>query len=328
MDAAAIKKPRLRTITCLGFDWRAEVSLKQTLALLSGKTFDQWRYSDELIADVVVYNGGNALAQAMIRRAAADGVDRIFLPSSGDGDHESNLRYPFGASVLIRRLNDASDRLAGSGSHPANDQAESLCQRIDAAMGTAGARTVLLQAGGKTGWLQLADRQLYWPNEMGLDEVAQLLSSEVIVRPIGSDEDDVLRALRNTAYRATHSEPLLWAIGIGRSNGALLDRLTPPRPFRLRRWPNFGAIGKRDSDLRCASFLTQRELSPDHLSTLTSMPVSVINTFLNACALCGLLEEASTDASSASFQRPPPITNDSRLGGMLRRIRQAFALQA
>lgn len=326
MDASAIKRPRLRTITCLGFDWRAEVSLKQTLALLSGKTFDQWRYSDELIADVVVYNGGNALAQAMIRRGAADGLDRIFLPSSGDGDQESSLRYPFGASVLIRRLNDASHRLAGSGPKPA-DEEESLCQRIDTAMRATGAKTVLIQAGSKTGWLQLADRLLYWPNEMGLDEVAQLLSGEVVVRPIGADEDEVLRALRNTAYRATISEPLLWAIGVGRSNGALLDRLAPSRPFRLRRWPNFGAIGRRDSDLRCASLLTQRELSADTLSTMTSIPLSVINTFLNAGALCGLLEEAAPAASATPLQRPAPVPQDSKLSGMLRRLRQALTLQ-
>jgi TRAP-type C4-dicarboxylate transport system permease large subunit len=42
-----------RRITCLGFDWRAEVSLKETLALLRGKTVDREGYDKAFTAALI-----------------------------------------------------------------------------------------------------------------------------------------------------------------------------------------------------------------------------------------------------------------------------------
>lgn len=327
MSAQPKELKNVRRVTCVGFDWRAEVSLKETLSLLRGKTSDIWQYSDELTADVVVYDSRNALAQAMVRREAGANGSQVFFTSDNEADSELSLRYPFGASRLIRCLDHASQRLAAMHGHVA-PEAGSLCQRIDDALRVPGLRAVAITAGGHTGLLKPEEQKLWWPQPMELDETAKLLSGSVEVQALVASDAALLARLEAAATVATPAEGLLWAIGIARSRGVLLNRIDPARQYRLRRWPNFGAIGRRSADLRCASLLIQREMTQASLSMLAAIPASVIVNFMNACAICGLLVEgeAPSPVLAATSISANPLA-DSRLGGMLRRIRQAFTLE-
>jgi hypothetical protein len=317
---------KTRRITCIGFDWRAEVSLKETLALLRGKTREPWQYSDELTADVVVYETHNALAQAMVRRAAAEDSGRVFFPSSSEDESVLTLRYPFGASRLVACLDSASLQLQGR--VPATDQAEapSLCQRLDDALRSPGTLAVAIRAGEQQGWLSLPERALHWSQPLGVDEIAGLLSGEVEVEALGPTEGAALRRLEAAARHPAPAEGLLWAIGIARSKGSLLSRLDITRPCRLRRWPDFGAIGRRSLDIRCASLLTQRELAPSHLAMMAGIPLGVMGSFLNACALVGVLETGRLLPAAAPAPQPAAASPESGLGSVLRRIRTALAI--
>lgn len=327
MTNASVPTPRSRRITCLGFDWRAEVSLKETLALLRGKTQDHWQYSDELTADVIVYETRNTLAQALVRRCQGDGAPRVFFPSSSEDEQELTLRYPFGASRLIGCLDHASRQLAGAGATYSEADDSGLCQRLDEALRTPGAVAVALRAGDQTGWIRLPEQQLHWSQPLGLDEMAGLLAGEVSVQALGLADTASLRRLAASCTHVVPAETLLWSVGITRSRGHLLSRLDATHAYRLRRWPNFGVIGRRALDLRCCSLLMQRPLTPTHLSLLAGIPLGVIGGFLNACALAGLLEESAAPVAELP---PAPATTaaatDSGLGGMLRRIRLAFAI--
>ncbi len=325
--SAQISLPRQRRISCVGFDWRAEVSLKETLLLLRGKTHDHWEYTDELLADVLVYDEHNALAQAMLRRRGSHAALRqVLFSSAGDDEQGLSMRPPFGASRLIRCLDHASTEL-GAAPSATSDRSDSLCQQLDVALRAPGTRAVALHTQGFSGLIRVDDLSLHWPQPMGVDETAALLSGTVEVQRIDSKDDATLQQLLAAAPVVTSAEGLLWAIGITRSRNTLLQRLYETRPYRLQRWPDFGLIGRRSLDLRCAALLTQRELTPSNLSQLSGMPLSVIGGFLNAAALCGLLEAGSATAQVPNTTRginadSPP----SRLGGMLRRIRQALAL--
>ncbi|MDM4770306.1 hypothetical protein [Solimonas sp. SE-A11] len=317
---------RTRRITCIGFDWRAEVSLKETLALLRGKTREPWQYTDELTADVVVYETHNALAQAMVRRCATEGTGRVFFPSSSEDDSVLTLRYPFGASRLVSCLDSASLQLQGRQAATEHVEAPSLCQRLDDALRTPGTLAVAIRAGGQQGWLSLPERELHWSQPLGVEEIAELLSGEVEVEALGPTEGAALRRLESAARHPAPAEGLLWAIGIARSKGSLLSRLDIARPCRLRRWPDFGAIGRRSLDIRCASLLTQREMAPSHLAMMAGIPLGVMGNFLNACALVGVLETGKTLPAAASAPQAAALPQESGLGSMLRRIRTALAL--
>lgn len=314
--------PKARTITCVGFDWRAEVSLKETLALLQGKTLEPWQYSEELIADVVVYEKGNALAQTLERRSAPD--SRVFYPSVSEDESQLTLRPPFGASRLVRCLDAASLRLKGQRAAADGAAEISLCQRLDDALRAPGTIAVALRAGNQSGLLKSHEQQLSWSQPLGLDAIADLLSGEVQVQALGLSDATALRRLQTETTHPVAAETLLWAVGLTRSKGALLHRLDAQQPYRLRRWPNFGLLGRRSTDLRCCSLLMQRALTPTHLSMLSGMPLGVIGSFLNACALSGLLE--AVDAPALPAPTATPAAADSGIGNMLRRIRLAFAI--
>ncbi len=323
----ASQTPRTRKISCIGFDWRAEVSLRETLALLKGKTQDVWQYSDELTADVVVYDTQNLLAQAMVRRCSAEGSPRVFFPSTSADESVLTLRYPFGASRLIRCLNHASAQLGGVSVGLFSEEF-SLCQRLDDALHVPHAAAVLIRAGKQFGWIKLPERRLLWSQPLGIDEIAQLLAGEVEVRAIAATDAPLLNRLEVEARYPAAVEALLWAIGITRSRGTLLQSIDPGRSYRLHRWPDFGSIGRRSLDLRCTSLLMQRELTPLQLAMVAGIPLSAIGAFLNACALVGVLETGeslNTSASLAQMQSSTPAA-ETAIGGVLRRIRLAFSI--
>ncbi|AXQ30904.1 hypothetical protein D0B54_20450 [Solimonas sp. K1W22B-7] len=322
-----VQAGRARRISCIGFDWRAEVSLKETLALLRGKTREAWQYSDELTAEVVVYETHNALAQAMVRRCQAEGSGgRVFFPSSSEDDSVLTLRYPFGASRLVACLDSASLQLQGTAANQERSDEASLCQRIDDALRTPGSLAVAIRAGSQQGWLKLPERQLFWSQPLGIEEIAQLLSGDVEVQALGPVDAASLRRLEAGARHPAQAEPLLWAIGIARSKGSLLHRLDIASPCRLRRWPDFGAIGRRNLDIRCASLLTQRELAPTHLAMMAGIPLGAIGNFLNACALIDVLEAGKATALPQAAPRVAALPSESGFGSMLRRIRMALTI--
>lgn len=317
-----------RTITCLGMDWRAEVSLRETLSLLRGRTRESWVYADELNADVIVYDVDHALAQALLRREQADGSTRIFIPSHSRDPDVTALRPPFGASRLIRCLDEASARLAGQ--RPPPPPSSSLCQQLDELLSQPGLRMIALQAGRHRGLIEVDTRRLRWPLALSLDEMAEWLLGRVEVSALTAEDAGRVDPLIAEAAVVTPAEGLLWALGVARSNGQLLRRLDVEQPYQLRHWPDFGLIGRRSLDLRCTTLLMQRPMTPVELARLAGTPLSVIGGYLNAALLCGALEAAAPSRAGAV---PPPSARataaaapaEGRLGDMLRRLRMALS---
>ncbi|NKF20807.1 hypothetical protein [Solimonas marina] len=317
---SASLRPQLRRISAIGFDWRAEVSLKETLALLGGKTTDRWQYTEDLVADVLVYDAGNALAQAVVRRQIASGHPCICIPSTGDAGDELVLRYPFGATRLIRCLDYASTRLTGQ-SAATGDGSDSVCQRLDVAMRTPGAEALVLRSGNHEGLLWVASQRIAWPVSLDLDECARILAGDVEIEVLHRGDAKLKSTAAGAALQS--AEPLLWAIGIARSGGHPLRRLPAGQRYRLRRWPDFGVIGRRSADLRCAALLMQRALSGTELASFSGLPIGVVQVFLNAAALCGVLV---ADAERVVMPARGAASGRSPFGSVLHRIRSAFAM--
>lgn len=305
-----------RTVACIGFDWRAELSLKATLALLGGKTADHWDYCDDISADVVIYDTGNDLGHALAR---LPGIRQVYFPCSNehDGEIELTLHHPFGASRLIHCLDHASELLSGRAPADAVKQ-DSLCQRIDDALQAPGVVGVALLAGERSGLLVPELSALHWPVPLDLDEMARLLSADVGVRALRAGDHDILHALAAPDPMPAHLP--LWAIGVATSGGQLLRRLDRARAYRITRWPDYSAIGRRATDSQCSSLLMQQALSPAHLSMASGLPAAVVNNFVNACALCDFLEAAAAPAAVAATAR----THSG--AGVVQRLRQALAI--
>lgn len=301
---------RQRRLACIGFDWRAQLSLRATLSLLAGKTQDHWDFCEDLSADAIVYEAGNALAQALARREHPEPRRQLLFPCSADGDggQEPALRYPFGASRLIRCLDHASEQLAAV---PAETSlGDSLAQRLDEALATPGVIGVALLTGERRGLLLPAEAALRWPLALNLDETVRLLAPEVQLQVFRQADMVALNRLRLLTPQQHPWGAALWTIGTATSGGRLLRRLDPARYYRLKQWPEFGHGGRRTSDTVCANALMHRALSPEQLALAAGLPLPLANNFLNAAALCGLLQEGG-------------VASDK--GGMLQRLRSTLA---
>lgn len=309
------------SVACLGLDWRVELSLKSLLGLLKDRMPVAWHHSDDINADVIVYNPASPLAQALLRRESSAGRLRVMVPCSASDPGPAGLTLPIGATRLLHCLAGASARLG----LPALARGEraSLCQRLDDILHGPGAMGVIVSFGGQRGLLNPALRTIHWPSELDADAIARLILEDVEIEPLHEGQDAALQVIAEDALDAMPWDAPLWAVGVGASGGRLLRRLDPGRPYRLSRWPDFGVLGRRGPDIKCAALLTQRELSPEALVALSGLPQAKVHGFVNACALCGLLEEPVVMESA-----PPPAAPvaASFAGGMLKRIRRALAL--
>lgn len=291
---------RTRRLACLGIDWRAERSLKATLALLDGKTREPWAFGEGLVADVVIYEPGNPLAQALQRRESPSSPRQLFVPCDGEtADAQRRLRHPFGASRLIRCLDHASEVLPAPRQGPVGD---SLCQRIDEALHSPGVRGVALMTGERRGLLLPAEAALRWPLPLDGDEIARLLAPGVEIQLLRAEDYAALRKLQAITPQQHAWEAPLWTIGVATSGGRLLRRLSETRAYGLRRRPDFGTVGGRKSDLRCSALLLQAPMTPGQLASAAAIPPAVANNFLNAAALCDLLDGVPASLSTTRLQ--------------------------
>lgn len=321
MHFSASREEAAYSVACLGLEWRVELSLKSLLSLLKDRMPVSWRHSDDINADVIVYNPASPLAQALLRREGSGGGRRVMVPCSAADPGPTGLPLPIGASRLLFCLESAAGRLGMRG-ESRRGESPSLSQRLDDLLRERDAVGVMLAIGEYRGLLDPARQLIHWPGELDADTIARLVLEDVAVEPLRHGEGEELRHIMQDALTPVAWDAALWAVGVGTSRGRLLRRLDARRPYRLSRWPDFGVLGRRSSDLKCAALLTQRELSPEALVAVTGLPAARVYGFVNACALCGLLEEGAGAMPAASSPAAPA----SLAGGMLQRIRKAFSL--
>lgn len=320
--------PRTESATfglcCVGLEWQTEQSLKGLLSMLGEKAPGHWHCVDDVAqADLVLYEPGNVLAQALLRRA---GQDRLFVPcTSKPGDDPLALRIPIGPTRLVAVLEHAIRRLKGSAPDPV--ERTSLCQALDDALQTRHLAGVAMSSSGEVGFLSPQHRGLYWPRKLDTDELAAILLDGARVRAFGEQDRALVDSLREVTPQMLTWDGVLWAIGVSKSSGRLLARLNPRTHYRLTRWPDFGLIGRRSTDIRCTALLTQKAFSPNALGALTSIPEARVFGFYNAAALCGILKPDVAATSLAEMPMPAgTLPETSFVGGMLRRLRAALVL--
>lgn len=105
-----------------------------------------------------------------------------------------------------------------------------------------------------------------------------------------------------TAVRASMAH-VLWALALmGRWQPESLG-VPPERRLKLRRWPDFGSLERRDTFLHVASRLTREPTSLQTLLALFARDKDDLLVFLAGCRLCGWLE-VTDDVDDT----PPPAT--------------------
>jgi hypothetical protein len=247
-----------------------------------------WKFVENIDADVVVYNPGSPLAQAVLRSEQKMASGHIFVPRSTDDPGENGLSLPLRADRLVHCLDNATAQIS---QHVAHDTAQmSLCERLDATLQTSSAIAIAITSGSSHGIINPTRKMIYWPHALDTDAVAQMMMNEVTVQPLHTADLNNLRRIEQQLIERISWDAPFWAIGVSTSRGQLLKRLNPKQAYRLSRWPDFGLIGRRSSDIRCTALLTHKSMTPQELVSSAGFSEARVYSFLNACALCGLME--------------------------------------
>ncbi|HKY90537.1 MAG TPA: hypothetical protein VJM11_05825 [Nevskiaceae bacterium] len=314
--------PRPYRLSSIGLEWETEQSVRAMVPILAGRASNAWQYVDDVAAaDVVLYEPGSPLAQAVRRREEQHRREKVFIECGRRlADLPGTLRIPIGPSRLIAALQAATGQIGDRAS--ARETAKTPVHQLDAVLHGAADVVAVFTVDGTLGYLDVARQALLWPHAGAPGEMAALLLDEPAVTRVRSVDPAIASQLRGQASRTTTWDAPLWAFGVSKSGGVLLSRLGRQRRQRLTRWPDFGTIGRRSFDIHCCALLVRRGYSVDELARATGIPVAQVINVFNAAALCGILEPADGPVSTAGVAGEPK--RPSLLGGVLQRLRQAF----
>lgn len=331
-------KARNLTLTSIGLPVRAELRLKSLLEVVSSKTTDQWSFVEQGDAHVAICDPVSALSSVTMKRGAS-GATRFFSlveDASLAAVGTSVIRDPIRASDLIELLNLVSSTLSCEAPHKEWAALSSATSTsVDgrdvfpvavALRGLArgkGQAVYVLQAGAFEMHVMPATRIVHLIEPVDDAGLRGLAAPGV---PISIRELPVTQSGELVAQTCKIDE-LLWRLGLHGEKSRLLPELPADASFKLRRWPDFGRIEHLPEHLRLAARLVRQKSTVLELAIAAGLPVSNVNSFINACCLCELIEvhavEYAVRTTSASTPAPP-----TRYAGIFRTIRSVLGFGA
>lgn len=117
---------------------------------------------------------------------------------------------------------------------------------------------------------------------------------------------------------------VLWAIALGRPWAVDELNLERHRRLRLKRWPDFGSLERRDTFLRVASQLIREPTSLDHLLAAHPARQADVLALLAGCRLCGWLDVTETFDKDAPTRRDAPARGP--LHAAMGKLRRALGM--
>lgn len=320
------------TLTSIGLPVRAELRLKSLLEVVNSKTADRWSFIEQGDAHVAICDPASALSSVTLKRSAGSAtrffslVEDVSRAAAGT----SVIRDPIRASDLIELLNLVSSTLSceaperewaalASATHTSIDGRDAfpVAVALRGLAKTKGHTVYALQAGLVEMHVKPVARTVRFVQPLDDAELLQLAAQGV---PISIRE---LPAAHDTGGTSCQLDSLLWRLGLHGEKSRLLPELPVNASFKLRRWPDFGRIEHTPDHLRLAARLVRQKATVLELAMAAGLPVSNVNSFINACCLCELVEVHPVDhvtrAAHAATDRQP-----ARYAGILKTIRSVL----
>ena len=83
---------------------------------------------------------------------------------------------------------------------------------------------------------------------------------------------------------------VLWRLGLASGRETLLPPFTAGHSLGLVRWPDFDRLTHTPAHVKLAARLVRRPYTIEELANAAEMPAGEVRSFVNAAALCGLIE--------------------------------------
>jgi hypothetical protein len=91
-------------------------------------------------------------------------------------------------------------------------------------------------------------------------------------------------------------EPLLWRVGTGAET--LFSRVDPALRYKLRRWPDLGAMPHTADQLRAIKMLASAQLTTTELAAIAEITETDVRTLIGTFALMSILDAAKDPAAA------------------------------
>lgn len=336
-DGRAVTGRRL-TVTTIGVPLRAELRLKSLLTVMRSRTLDEWSFTEEGPVDLAICDPASALTRLAVKRAATDGPRRVVSLICGEQAPLADtltLRDPVGVSDFLTLLDSVSSSIRGGSSLVSTGPAGAAPDVFRFAVAL---RAAVRNASRDVFRVQSADIELHVIPATRQVLLAQPLDDTVLARLMAPVLSVDVRQLHEThaaeliaAGTEAHSaDVLLWKLGLRVPHDQLHPDLSADGLFSLRRWPDFGRLPHRSEHLRLAARLARQEMSLADLGAQSGVEAAQIRPFINACALCDLLnaKPGRTTASAAAARLSHRSAPVSRYQMLFQTIRSALRLGA
>lgn len=340
---------KCRTLATIGLPVRLEIVLKSHLNLVNARTTERWAFSDELDVDVVICNPDSTLSALTAKRSRESGsrlcislVRSNQLPLDGTVTLHARLHV----GELIELLNKVSAGVKikpdvppgldqASASQSAGEHVGQLARTLHDLM-KAGSRDLhLIEAGMFRFCLLPVSRSAFLHEPLTDSWLSRMLAidqeAKASIIPLAKQQ----QVLAGFQHRSSLLK-LLWHAGLHCKDLVQHPIVSESAPISLNRWPDFGILKYEPAHLRMSAELSRNQLTLDQLAQVTKTTKDQARAFVNACALCNLIESDSAaywpGVSPRVRGKPEGVTSAAvaprRSLGFLNSIRSALGLGA
>ncbi len=336
------------SVTTVGLNAHDETIVRSVLNLIEGSTRDKWEYTESFQADLVLCDPEAALTRIAIKQFQETGRP-VCVAVLKSGQTRSTLthfiHFPVRASEIIGVLDNAADEIEHPlgkvdssfeespqihGELPVPDELQDKRTISDLLMAFARRRrdekaAWQINLDGKCIYVFEPERTFASSIELNAQRLNDLASATKApaLRRVGGI---VAKGLRKELAPRPIDE-LLWNLGLNQEQRALLPALANAKQIRLQRWPDFGRLGARKSHFAFAALLTRTPQALEAIPALTGQPQSEVYAFLNACALCNLLEYTTEHDTGGTDSGHMIKVQPSRWSGLVRIMRSALGME-
>ena len=306
------------SLATIGLPSDAVGLMQPMLRVLNGRTQFRWQLAEPNDADVLVV--GPESDSAVLARWQTLGKPTVTAKRASDTtNHGSHaIELPLRMFSLLTLLNDLEAMFASklgiaTGSNSIASRKDTGLTRFVSALRALN-NTTATGRWRRAGAVYVRDDGLEFA--LNWDQFEALQTGKI---ELDEFSETVAHPPGNLVHRPI--ETLAWYAGWALDGDGLLPELDARASFKLRRWPDFDAIGGNHSQIRLAAMLVSAPLSRDAMVARTGIAIEQVNRFLNAAAVVGVLE-AITTVTPAPLREAPV----SRFSALLRGVRSKLGL--
>ncbi len=349
------------TLTVLGLSLRDETLVKSLLNVVGGNTSAEWRFVDELDADLALCDPQSSFARIALEKSALSGRPYCVALLYGQDTASPltrSIRAPLRVSEFVEMLDALSDfggmqgdvrtpsiqnsssnnshasnlhtsNLHTSNLHANNTRIEQRPPLIDTLRELVAAHDASqppavwrIETCGLSLNLMLPERKyVLSDHQITVDALVTLALSARVDNVMRLDPTDADAARAATTVQAW--DLLLWRFGLRVPPDADMPWFKDDVALRLKRWPDLGRLGAQKSHLVLAALMTKASWRSDTLLEASGQTLAEMQAFVSACGFCGLLDIQNVP----SLKTVPPVAS-RRLGvsGLFRSLRSALRM--